>query len=82
MFCAVPGYLAQNLTGVNEGVLDGPYKGRLIGALQQLRKGEMPNQAPKFRVAGTLYAVDEQLLYLHQFIYDAAIAGKIRDLFY
>ncbi|XP_055337673.1 protein Skeletor, isoforms B/C-like isoform X2 [Paramacrobiotus metropolitanus] len=52
-----------------------PYKGRLIGKLKQIKKGELPNQAPAFRISGTLYAVDEQLLYIHDFVYDAGIPG-------
>lgn len=56
---------------------DRPYKGNLIGKFQQLKKGETPNLAPNFRVSGTLYAVDEQLLYIHEFIYDGAFPGEI-----
>ncbi|OQV16373.1 putative Protein Skeletor, isoforms B/C [Hypsibius exemplaris] len=55
---------------------DRPYKGRLIGQLQTLKKkSSSPSEGASFVISGTIYAVDDRLLYVDKFTFDGGVQG-------
>ncbi|GAU92706.1 hypothetical protein RvY_04754 [Ramazzottius varieornatus] len=58
-------------------VTDRPYKGRLIGKFREVKKDNAdpsPTVGAAFKVSGSLYAVDDKLLYIDKFTYDGGIS--------
>ena len=75
--------LAQDVTDVS-GVTqstpaktDRPYKGRFIGKFREVKKENVvPTAGAAFKVSGSVYAVDDKLLFIDKFTYDGGISGQ------
>ena len=60
--------------------LDRPYKGRLIGKLRSVKQSkDSPNVGVSFVISGTIYAVDDKLLYMDKFTYDGGLSGLLPE---